>query len=59
MYAILNFKFIILEMVFFPPRSECENQVKGFSNARYKKFAIETEAWSFVESTDETGHVIF
>jgi len=33
-------------------RPECESLVKGFPQARYKKFSTETEAWKFVHGRD-------
>lgn len=39
--------------------AECESQVKGFSNARYKKFCTEKEALLFVEgSPNKNDHKI-
>lgn len=33
-------------------RGECEAQVKGFSNARYKKFNSEREATEFINEAE-------
>ena len=42
-------------MIFF--RDECQQQIKGFSGARYKKFSTEAEAEAFVKGEKcESNH---
>ena len=40
-------------------RSECESEVKGFPGARYKKFATESEATSFITAAGSIGMCTF
>jgi hypothetical protein len=47
--------FLNLNRSIYFKRDECEKQVKGFSNAKYKKFKTKEEALVFIGDTNNSN----
>jgi ribonuclease HI len=48
-WCVVQRLLVLLDLYQYPIRAECEQQIKGYPKAAYKKFPTETEAKRFVE----------